>query len=206
MDVLSRRQAIDLSTCRATRIPTGCTGMPTHRPRRITRASLPPTWRTAPRSPATSSTCGLSRASPATSAAHAPTAARSLAARTAPSRAISTPAGKSVPTGDIVLIRPDPVLVIDEIGRVVEAVGGITVNGGNGLGYDTTLQGYVEIDDIGNSKIAGTAVIQANNLLIGTDRTAPESEVSETAWHGARQNHVRQHHHHQPVRPGVAPE
>ena len=80
--------------------------------------------------------------------------------------------------GDLVLlIRPDPVLFIDEDGRVIEAVN-ITVNGGQGKGYDVTSDGFVSVDDIGNLKAAGTALIQANSVGGQDGEDAPESTIS----------------------------
>ena len=83
--------------------------------------------------------------------------------------------------GDIVLlIRPDPVLSIDENGRVTEVVGGITVNGGHGLGYDVTADGYVSVDNIGNLDVAGSALVQANTVASRDSEDAPDSTISGT--------------------------
>ncbi len=85
--------------------------------------------------------------------------------------------------GDVVmLIRPDPVLTIDEIGRVTEAVN-ITVNGGQGAGYDvngTSSPGSspISVDNIGNLNVAGTALIQANSVAGRDGKTAPDSTIS----------------------------
>src|SRR5207237_7322291 len=79
--------------------------------------------------------------------------------------------------GDVVLlIRPNPVLVIDEIGRVTQAVG-VTVNGGLGVGADVS-GAPISVDNIGNTLIAGTALFQANTPGMKDGQTAPDSKIT----------------------------
>ncbi|HMC70475.1 MAG TPA: hypothetical protein VKJ07_15070, partial [Mycobacteriales bacterium] len=79
--------------------------------------------------------------------------------------------------GDVVLlIRPNPVLVIDEIGRVIEAVG-ITVNGGQGVGADVS-GAPISVDNIGNLNLAGSALFQANTPGAKDGQTAPDSKIT----------------------------
>ena len=82
----------------------------------------------------------------------------------------------------MLLIRPNPVLYIDQDGRVIEALN-ITVDGGHGVGYDvngTSTPGShpISVDNIGNLDSAGSALIQANTVSSQDGKDAPNSTIS----------------------------